>query len=114
MRIKKFTIILWITFAILIFTFCKKTEDEIDGWSSYQGELKWNEANKKCADLGMRLPTKEEWHDSYKKGLFKSWEQRTYLTSNIYEENTVYTFSLYLGTSKKTFKDNLTSTRCIK
>ena len=114
MKIKKIITILWLSIGILICVFCQNSEKEIEGWSSYQGELKWDDAMKKCSTLDMRLPTKEEWQDGYKKGLFTSWEKRDYLTSTVYDEKTIHTFNLVIGSNKKTYKDNLTATRCIK
>jgi len=32
-------------------------QEEISGWSDYQGKISWDEANEKSKSMGMRLPS---------------------------------------------------------
>lgn len=44
--------------------------DSVSGkWSAYQGLMYWNDAKKKCASIGMRLPTRGELVAAHKAGL---------------------------------------------
>ena len=49
-------------------------------WSNYQGKMKWDDAKKKCASIGMRLPTLDEFeiaaYDEYR--IVKSWGEDGY------------------------------------
>jgi hypothetical protein len=44
-------------------------------FSVYQGEMSWDEANKKCNSIGSRLPTIDELKDAYNAGITKSWNK---------------------------------------
>ena len=53
-------------------------------FSEFQGELKWDDANKKCKSLKMRLPTVDELMKAYKSGVMISWEKGIYWSSEHY------------------------------
>jgi hypothetical protein len=44
-------------------------------FSEYQGSLTWDDANKKCKSLKMRLPTIDELKKAYESGITKSWQK---------------------------------------
>jgi hypothetical protein len=64
-------------------------------WSSYQGEMNWNDAKAKCVTLNMRLPTKSEFKTAYIGNVTKSWKKENYnlfWTSEEYSGAVAYDF----------------------
>ncbi|MBP7283113.1 MAG: hypothetical protein KBA66_16130 [Leptospiraceae bacterium] len=44
-----------------------------NSWSENQGQMNWQEAKKKCQEIGMRLPTDKELSLAHKQGLLAKW-----------------------------------------
>ncbi len=75
---------------------------DLDRWSSYQASLNWEDAKKKCKELGMRLPKRGEWQVNYganQKVLNEEWSKDAYYfwTSEEYSEFSAYAFDVGSG-----------------
>lgn len=106
-------------------------------WSIFQGRMSWENAKTRCDSMGMKLPSKLELKNAFKKNLTKSWNQDSavfwaeeefsineafdhfvsynpiYWTS---DENTIYEaygFHTISGNYYKNSKLYLASVRCI-
>jgi hypothetical protein len=68
-------------------------------FSEYQGQLTWNDANKKCKSLKMRLPTITELKEAYESGITKSWQKdgSNYWSSTPYVAERYYGLNVYRG-----------------
>jgi hypothetical protein len=83
-------------------------------WSEYLGFMTWNEANSKCKEIGMRLPTIYELQDTYKSGIINSWQKDgTYFwSSTLNEANSYLTVGAYLGTVDTYDRNDYNNVRC--
>lgn len=79
-----------------------KTKEKSIKWSDYQGKMNWNDARTKCAEIGMRLPTREDGVVANKSKITNSWKKdgNYYWTAD--ESNEVFAF--YLHVDAKYFK----------
>ena len=70
-----------------------------EGWSDFRGSKSWEEADKECFNLDMRLPTIEELKLAYKEGITKSWQKDGYhyWSSTPYDAERYYLLNVYLG-----------------
>lgn len=72
-------------------------------WSEYQGNMNWDDAKRKCASIGMRLPTRDELVAARKTGLSEKWTGeegllgRYYWTSEEYPVESAYFVSMDNG-----------------
>ncbi len=67
-------------------------------FSEYQGSLEWDDANKKCKSLKMRLPTLDELKKAYESGITKSWQKGIpYWSSTPYDAERYYSFDVDIG-----------------
>ena len=62
-------------------------------FSEYQGSLTWDDANKKCKSLKMRLPTLDELKKAYHSGIIKFWQK----DGSYYWSSTPNTAGKYYG-----------------
>ncbi len=53
---------------------CIQPEPSSDRFGIYHGIMELGQARSRCANLGMRLPTMEEFKDAYKAGVTESWK----------------------------------------
>lgn len=79
-----------------------KVKINLEDWSGYQGYMDWEAAKKKCARIGMRLPTIEELKATYMKDMMNSWggggvSNGVYWSSELFVENIGYTFNILNG-----------------
>lgn len=84
-------------------------------WSSYQGEMNWFDAVKKCAKLNMRLPTRNEMESAFKNKTTAAWKKDGYWfwTSDEYSKGDAYYFDVGLGLVVDHLKEEINHTRCI-
>lgn len=85
-------------------------------WSAYQGKMNWNDAKKKCASIGMRLPSIEEISAAFKAGETKSWttDHHNYHTSYESGDGTNF-YTVVSGGNHFTPKsNNAHAVRCIR
>ena len=68
-------------------------------FSEYQGQLTWNDANKKCKSLKMRLPTIDELKKAYEAGITNSWQTdgSLYWSSTPYDAESYYVLNVDYG-----------------
>ena len=61
-------------------------------WSKYMGSMSWDSADKKCKEIGMRLPTIDELKMAYKAGITESWQNDgyRYWSSTPYDAESYY------------------------
>ncbi len=52
-----------------------------ENWSEDFANLNWNDAQKKCNSLGMKLPSLKELRDAQKEGIMKDWKDGYYWSS---------------------------------
>jgi hypothetical protein len=87
-----------------------------ENWSDYQGEMNWNDAKAKCANLEMRLPTPVEFRTAFNMWVTKSWDQQGYYWTS--EEQSIlsaYAFDPEFGVPNLIIvKDTLNHVRCIR
>lgn len=60
-------------------------------WSDYQGGMSWDDAQQKCENLGMRLPTRNELIAAQKTGITDKWQNENNLTYSWYWTSEEYT-----------------------
>ena len=54
----------------------RQKQEELNSlFSTYQGKMEWDEANKKCKSIKMRLPTRDELKEAYESGITESWKK---------------------------------------
>ncbi|MBP7281891.1 MAG: hypothetical protein KBA66_09955 [Leptospiraceae bacterium] len=84
-------------------------------WSANLGKLTWSDANTKCAELKMRLPTLDELKKGYDSNELESWKQEgnTYWTANEISKERASYFTLLNGVSFSLAKDKTILARCI-
>lgn len=89
---------------------------ESEKWSSYLGKMTWYDAIAKAKELGMKLPTKEDFKKAYNTGITKSWEKGRYWTSDedAKDNNKADNFYITWGGSNKFYKKVLNHIRLIK
>lgn len=86
-------------------------------WSSYLGQMKWEDAKNKCASIGMRLPTREEAINAFKSGETKAWESDGdgHWTSDEFTKGSAYYIVVASGfASHYGASEDLGHVRCIK
>lgn len=107
-----FTFILMIAINFFIFADPKQSSS----WSEYQGFISWDAAKSKCANLGMRLPKRDELESAFKAGVTESWKKDGvfYWLSDIRSEFVAYDFLISTGEVSNDLKYKLRRTRCIK
>ncbi len=83
-------------------------------WGSYEGEMSWKEAQKACANRGMRLPTKDE--------LLAGFDSRSetlrspslwYWSSTPFDESKVYIMYMYNGSTANDSHGYRYHVRCV-
>ena len=94
-------------FSCLDISFWRLTEAQeknlpiISKWiySEYQGNLNWDDANKKCISSGMRLPTITELKEAYESKITESWQKDGYIywSSTPYDAESYYLLNVYNG-----------------
>lgn len=88
-------------------------------WSQDLGEMDWNEANKKCEELGGRLPTRLELLDlldNHRKDI-EDWDRYYTLWSSTECYNfTAYAWYVYLdcGNTNNDTKTTKNNVRCVR
>jgi hypothetical protein len=98
-----------------------KTNPSSGNWSGYQGTLKWEDGKRKCANLKMRLPTKDELVAAYTSGLYEKWQKEksvkfTWYWTSEESGNSAYYVSMVDGFIGSTFKgdSDYIIVRCIR
>jgi len=83
-------------------------------WSKYMGSMSWDSADKKCKEIGMRLPTIDELKMAYKAGITESWQNDGYYywSSTPYDAESYYTFDVYYGNTYNYFRYTNDYVRC--
>ncbi len=83
-------------------------------WSEYLGFMNWNEADSKCKEIGMRLPTIYELQDAYRLGITNSWQKDgTYFwSSTLTEVNSYLAVGTYLGSLDVYYSSDENNVRC--
>jgi hypothetical protein len=83
-------------------------------FSEYQGQLTWNDANKKCKSLKMRLPTIDELKKAYESGITKSWQKDGYYywSSTPYDAERYYALNVDHGSTDYYYRSLNGSVRC--
>ena len=61
--------------VIYLFGFCIwNCEQKVKSdWSEHQGQMNWQEAKKRCQEIGMKLPTEKELYLAKDQGLLAKW-----------------------------------------
>jgi hypothetical protein len=93
----------------------EKNKNHSGKWSEYQGEMNWNAAVKKCAEIKMRLPTRSEMETEFKRKNTNSWKKDGYWfwTSEEYSKGDAYYFDIGLGLVVDHLKEEINHVRCI-
>jgi len=83
-------------------------------FSTYQGSMIWDKADKKCKSIGMRLPTIDELKEAYKSEITKSWQKNgyDYWSSTPYDAERYYKLSVYNGTTYNYHRNVNDNVRC--
>ena len=83
-------------------------------YSEFQGSLTWDDANKKCKSLKMRLPTIDELRKAYESGITKSWQKdgNRYWSSTPYDAERYYTLDVYSGDTSYDRRNYTDGVRC--
>jgi hypothetical protein len=83
-------------------------------FSEYQGSLTWDDADKKCKSLKMRLPTIDELKKAYESGITKSWQKDGdyYWSSTPYDAERYYVLLVYSGGTYDDYRSISRSVRC--
>ena len=83
-------------------------------FSSYQGEMNWGQASKKCIAIGLRLPTIDELKDAYNEGITKSWQKDGlhYWSSTPYDAESYYGLNVDYGNTGNYRRYNDDYVRC--
>ncbi|HMV42398.1 MAG TPA: hypothetical protein PK079_01010 [Leptospiraceae bacterium] len=100
--------ILFISFFIL-----PLTAEVNNQWGKEFGSLTWADANKKCQENGMRLPTKSELLSLYKTREFKKWNENWYWTKDELDSERAWAVVLNVGTILHIPKQYRNYVRCI-
>ena len=67
-------------------------------WSEEMGNMHWEQANLKCASIGMRLPKIGELESAHKAGILQTWKnENDYWSSTPAGSNKYYGFNPYSG-----------------
>ena len=76
-------------------------------FSEYQGFLTWDDANKKCKSLKMRLPSLDELKKAYESGITKSWlkDGRYYWSSTPSDAESYYGFFVDNGYTDTNYRN---------
>ncbi len=92
----------------------ENTKKKSQKWSEYQGEMNWNDAIKKCASLGMRLPKRAELETAFKNKSIATWKKDGYWfwTSEEYSKGDAYYFDVGLGLVVDHLKEEVNHVRC--
>lgn len=84
----KASVLLLPSLALLVCS-CKpgRAEEEERGedpqnWTASQGRLTWDEADRKCRELGFELPSAQDFKAAEKTDAYASWEKGAYWTSS--------------------------------
>ena len=87
--------------TVLLITTWMGIYGQSNAWSSYQGNMSWEDANEKCKSIGMRLPTLKELKAAYDSGITKSWQNdgRNYWSSTPDSGGDNYVFNILDGSS---------------
>ncbi len=93
-------------------------------WSGYQGKLQWQDAEDKCKNLGMRLPTRKElsklyndqvpWRNAGCKSGCSFWSANSYMIQAAFFVSMVDGGSGWSGDKRKQFSDATSDVRCVK
>ncbi len=85
-------------------------------WSAYQGVMNWEDAKKKCASIGMRLPTIEELKAAYAAGITESWKTdgNYYWSSTPVGDDRAYLLDIRFGNSYDNFRVSKHTVRCLR
>jgi hypothetical protein len=87
---------------------------DLRNWSDYQGFTSWSDAKSRCANLNMRLPSKEDLSSVYNADKNNEWIQTTYWTSVEASILNAYSFFMPDGKVSDTFKFSNYLVRCVK
>lgn len=68
-------------------------------WSEFQGQMSWFEANEKCKEIGMRLPTIAELQLAFRTKEFNNWtvKGKCYWTKDENDYSPNYAFAFYIS-----------------
>jgi hypothetical protein len=82
---------------VLLFTEEELNSKYEENWSEFLGSMRWDEADKKCKDAGMRLPSIRELLLAYNARILNTWEkdQFSYWSSTPYSKYKYYESSRY-------------------
>jgi hypothetical protein len=83
-------------------------------WSEYLGSMSRYSAEKKCKEIGMRLPTIDELKIAYKAGITNSWlnDGYYYWSSTPYDAERYYEFDVGDGSAYRNYRDSSDNVRC--
>ncbi len=103
--------LLLFSFFMLSFLSCISTR-----WSTYQGKLIWEEANSRCKEMGMYLPTIQELKKAYENGSSQGWEDDSfnYWSSTPFYHSTYAYLVIYNGKGDSIGPEKKVGVRCKK
>ena len=85
-------------------------------FSAYQGYMNWEDAKKKCASIGMRLPTIEELESAYKSGVTETWKTDGYYywSSTPVGDDRAYVLTIVNGSRYDYYRNSDNIVRCLR
>jgi len=94
----------------------KEANTNLVKWSDYQGKMNWENAKKKCENIGMRLPTIEELKTAFSTKMTESWENdgNLYFSSTLDGVAHAYILHVNSGNSYSGFRSSDFYVRCIR
>ena len=60
----------------------KERGEDPRSWSAVQGRLTWEEAGRKCTEIGLELPASQDFRAAEKTDAYASWERGAYWSSS--------------------------------
>ena len=96
-----------------------KAKKKPSRWSDYQGRMNWKDAIKKCASIGMRLPTRKELMTAHRAKATEYWKTdweksyAWYWTSEEHSADIAYSFIIDDGRDYYFLKEDHWHVRCI-
>ncbi|MBP9888294.1 MAG: DUF1566 domain-containing protein [Leptospiraceae bacterium] len=93
-----------------------KANTSSGNWSDYQGYMNWEDAKKKCASIGMRLPTIEELKAAYVAKVTAPWKTDgySYWSSTTVDDDRAYDLRIDDGGSYDYSRVGNLYVRCLR